>query len=150
MGLLEGIHIDVNCTHPPPKNTAKPCLREMCQDLLVINWDKDCIRFWNLPELFWGNRCDISNLSPFLSHMLSKPPQKKTQRKSNTHTHTQKTKNNASVEIAKHNLPKRNQRLFFLVGLVGSVAMPILEGLNHFALNWAFNEPKFGELGERR
>ena len=51
--------------------------------------------------------------------------------------------------MAKHNLPNV-YAFFFLVGLVGSVAMPNLEGLNHFALNWAFNEPKLGEPGERR
>ena len=31
--------------------------------------------------------------------------------------------------------------------IVSLCQQPTLEGLNHFALNWAFNEPKSGELG---
>ena len=121
MGLLESILIDVNCDCTPQK--------VFLVNLLVINWGIKMVYFLESPRTCFGeNRSDISNLNPsFFLHMLPKPLKKSNEKA------TQKRKANKGQPTN----PK----------IVSLCQQPTLEGLNHFALNWAFNEPKSGELG---
>lgn len=87
------------------------------------------VYFLESPRTCFGeNRSDISNLNPSFFCTCCPNPSKKSNEKA-----TQKRKANKGQPTN----PK----------IVSLCQQPTLEGLNHFALNWAFNEPKSGELG---
>lgn len=86
------------------------------------------VYFSESPRTCFGEIAVISPISiPFCFHTCECQPPKKIQRRQAKHTIS--TPN-------KINLP---------TGKIVSCQPPTLKGLNHFALNWAFNEPKSGE-----